>query len=81
MTDKFKDADKELGEEKENIAVYNLSFKIPITEDEAKEVVNNSKGSVARKLKTYMRKVLETGCKKMLEVKEENVNDCKFKVE
>lgn len=69
-------------EQKEVIEVGYISFRFPITRDEAESIVNKPKSQVARKLKTYMRKVLEAGAKKMLESKpEEEVKSCKVKIE
>lgn len=68
--------------EKEVIEVGYISFRFPITRDEADAIVNKPKSQVARKLKTYMRKVLEAGAKKMLETKpEEDVKECNIPVE
>lgn len=69
-------------EQKEIIEVGYISFRFPITRNEAEAIVNKPKSQVARKLKTYMRKVLEAGAKKMLESKpEEEVKNCKVKIE
>lgn len=69
-------------EQKEIIEVGYISFRFPITRDEAEAIVNKPKSQVARKLKTYMRKVLEAGAKKMLETNpEEEVNNCKVEIE
>lgn len=69
-------------QQKEVIEVGYISFRFPITRDEAEAIVNKPKSQVARKLKTYMRKVLEAGAKKMLETKpDKEVKNCKVKIE
>lgn len=69
-------------EQKEVIEVGYISFRFPITRDEAEAIVNKPKSQVARKLKTYVRKILEAGAKKMLESKpEEDVKECNIPIE
>lgn len=55
-----KDIDKKL-------TVGTLKFTIMISSDEANEIIKNSKGVIAKKLKRYMWKVLYEGAKKMLQ--------------
>lgn len=68
--------------DKEYIEVGYITFKFPITRDEAEMVINQPKSQVARKMKTYMRKVLEAGCKRMLaSTPDEDVKKCKLELE
>lgn len=53
--------------DKKEITVGSFSVRMTITEDEAKEVINNPKGQVARKLKHYMYSLLIEASKKMLQ--------------
>lgn len=79
---KMTQQEKELGEEKESLEIGTLSFKFPITRDEADAVINRPRSQVARKLKKYMYSILKAGAKKMLELKEgEEVKNCKLSVE
>ena len=73
MTDKNKE---------EKIEIGRINFAFSITRDEAKEVINNPKGVISRKLRKYMISILRTGCKKMLETKpDEIVNNCELDIE
>lgn len=77
----MKEQEQDLIIEKEVIEVGYISFKFPITRDEANAIVNKPKSQVARKLKTYIRRVLEAGAKKMLETTpEENVSKCNIEI-
>ena len=53
--------------DKKEITIGSFSVRMTITEDEAKEVVNNPRGQVARKLKHYMNSILLEASKKMLQ--------------
>lgn len=53
--------------DKKEITIGSFSVRMTITEDEAKEVVNNPRGQVARKLKHYMSSILLEASKKMLQ--------------
>ena len=49
------------------IVVLTASFKFPMTEDEAYELLKNKNGKVAKKFRKYMNDVLEATAKKCLE--------------
>lgn len=71
------DAEENLSIDKEYVEIGYISFRFPITRDEAEMVVNKPKGIVARKLRKFMSSILETGAKKLLESKKgEDVVEC-----
>ena len=50
-----------------SLTVGTLRLSVMISSDEANEIIKNSKGVIAKKLKRYMWKVLYEGAKKMLQ--------------
>ena len=48
-----------------SLTVGTLKLSIMISSDEANEIIKNSKGVIAKKLKRYVWKVLYEGAKKM----------------
>lgn len=59
-----------------------VSFAFNLTRDEADKIINHPKHPVAKKLRRYMKSILEAAAKKMLESKpEEIVKDCKLNIE
>lgn len=72
---------KELGEERSEIEVGRISFAFNITRDEADKVINDPKHPVAKKLHKFMKAILKSAAKKMLETKpNESINNCKLDV-
>lgn len=74
--------EEDLTIEQDHIEVANISFTFPMTRDEASEIVNKPKGQIARKLRTFMYKILKRAAEKFLETgKEEDVTNCKVSLE
>ena len=54
-------------EESRSIIVGTLKLDLKISSDEAKEIVNNPKGSVARNINKYLKDCIISASKKMLQ--------------
>lgn len=54
-------------EESRSIIVGTLKLDLKISSDEAKEIVNNPKGSVARNINKYLKDCIVSASKKMLQ--------------
>lgn len=62
-------------ERPEKVQYMTFNFKVPITSDEAYEVLNNPKGIICKKLKKYFYKMLRGACEKVLQECNENVTE------
>lgn len=57
----------QVDEQPKDLIYGKMSLTFYMTEDEAKEVVENPKGSIARKMKRYIYKLVETAARKFFE--------------
>ena len=62
----------ETDEQPKDLVYGKMNLTFYMTEDEAKEVVDNPKGSIARKMKRYIYKLVETAAKKFFEESKDN---------
>lgn len=72
--------EKQNKEDEKKQIVAKISFNIPMTGDEARELVNNPKGSLSRKLKQYVNKLVVHAAKQVLDSVEPNVKDCNIPI-
>lgn len=57
------------------ITVLTVSFKFPMTNEEAYEVLKNKNGKVAKKFRKYLNDVLEATAKKCLEEYKKDIKE------
>lgn len=62
----------ETDEQPKDLVYGKMNLTFYMTEDEAKEVVDNPKGSIARKMKRYIYKLVETAARKFFEENKDN---------
>lgn len=53
------------------IVVLTFKLNVPITSEEAYEVVHNGRGKVAKKFRRYLSECLDTACRKCLKLAKE----------